>query len=53
LVTPTQRAFDDELFAAMTSEATQLSGDYLSGMLFTDSMNDYGATEPMIVDWFS
>jgi len=55
LVTPTQRAFDDELFAAMANEATQLNnGDYLSGMLFTDPVTEFGnAPEPMMFDWFS
>lgn len=55
LVTPTQRSFDDALFAAMTNEATQLNGgDYLSGMLFTEPVNDFGAvTDPIVFDWFS
>jgi hypothetical protein len=54
-VTPTQRAFDDELFAAMANEATHLNnGDYLSGMLFTDPVNGFSsAPEPMMFDWFS
>ena len=39
----------------MTNEATQLNdGDYLSGMLFTDPVNDSGVVpETTIFDWFS
>jgi hypothetical protein len=54
LLTPTSPSFDDQLFAAMTNEANQFSqGDYLSGMLFTDPVNDVGTQEPMVFDWFS
>ena len=55
LITPTQRSFDEALFAAMTNEATQLNdGDYLSGMLFTDPVNDSGVVpKTTIFDWFS
>lgn len=38
----------------MANETTQLNGDYLSGMLFTDPVNEFGnAPEPMMFDWFS